>query len=120
MALPPASLGEASTQLVVLEFILPAQLTVQVYNWTDSPSIISRDRLLILDPHHRWTKKFANPGGPVYNFVQYAKEGSMRDQMAAFSTVMEDIDRPFQGTIIRIPLRNSEQAPRSDISKQEA
>jgi sacsin len=95
-------------------------LRVQVYNWTDSPSIISGDRLLILDPHHRWTKNFPNPGGPFYTFVQYAEGGAIRDQMAAFSTIMEEFDRPFNGTIVRIPLRTSDQATRSDIVQKEA
>lgn len=91
-----------------------------VYNWTDSPSIVSRDRLLILDPHHRWTKCFTNPGGPVYDFVTNANGGAMRDQMAAFSAIIEEFDRPFEGTIIRIPLRTPEQAKTSQICGREA
>lgn len=91
-----------------------------VYNWTDSPSIVSRERLLILDPHHRWTKRFENPGGPIYDFVKNDKGGAMRDQMAAFSSITEEFDQPFDGTIIRIPLRTPEQAQASQICSREA
>ncbi|KAF4626625.1 hypothetical protein G7Y89_g11535 [Cudoniella acicularis] len=62
-----------------------------VYNWTDSPSIVSRERLLILDPHQEWST-----GGPV--------------------AVVNHLDRSFAGTVIRIPLRTAYQAERSQIS----
>lgn len=76
---------------------------------------MSRDRLLILDPHHRWTECFPTPGGPVYDFVKNAKGGAMEDQMAAFSAITKEFDQPFDGTIIRIPLRTPEQAKTSQI-----
>jgi sacsin len=44
----------------------------------------------------------------------------MRDQMAAFSAITEEFDRAFEGTIIRIPLRTSEQAQKSQICSREA
>lgn len=91
-----------------------------VYNWTDSPSIVSRDSLLILDPHHWWTGHFKNPGGPVYDFVENAKGGDMGDQMAAFSPITKEFDQAFQGTIIRIPLRTPAQAKKSKICSREA
>lgn len=81
---------------------------------------MSRDRLLILDPHYRWTGDFPNPGGPYYDFVKEAKGGAMRDQMAAFSSITEEFDRPFQGTIIRVPLRTLAQAKKSQICDRAA
>ncbi len=93
-----------------------------VYNWTDSPSIVSQNHLLILDPHHWWTKPFENSGGAGgagYDFVKNAQSGLMRDQMAAFSTITKDFDRPFPGTIIRIPLRTPKQAKSSKICTRE-
>lgn len=44
----------------------------------------------------------------------------MRDQMAAFSAITEEFDRPFPGTIIRIPLRTPAQAKASQICGREA
>ncbi|KAK0103147.1 hypothetical protein ONS95_014947 [Cadophora gregata] len=82
-----------------------------VYNWTDSPSIISCERLLILDPHQEWSE-----GGPVYDFVRDASDLSIKNHMAAYSSVMEHLDQPLNGTIIRIPLRHIDQILKSDIS----
>jgi sacsin len=38
--------------------------------------------------------------------------------MAAYERVMGQFDRPLEGTIIRIPLRNPDQALKSDISSR--
>ncbi|KAH6680301.1 hypothetical protein B0J14DRAFT_578321 [Halenospora varia] len=84
-----------------------------VYNWTDSPSILSRDRLLILDPHQEWSD-----GGPVYNFVEDAEDPVMRNQMAAFRAIVENVTEPLDGTVIRIPFRSEKQARKSEISKR--
>jgi sacsin len=86
-----------------------------VYNWTDSPSIVSRDRLLILDPHLEWSES----GGPVYDFVANSGEVAIQNQMAAFQSVIEHLDRHLEGTVIRIPLRTEAQATKSEISDRE-
>ena len=85
----------------------------QVYNWTDSPSIVSRDSLLILDPHEEWSE-----GGPVYNLVTEAEDPAIKGQMAAFRAVIKHLHQQLDGTAIRIPLRNKAQADKSDISKR--
>ena len=82
-----------------------------MYNWTDSLSIVSRERLLILDPHLEWSD-----GGPVYDFVANSGEVAIQNQMAAFQTVLEHLDRHLEGTVIRIPLRTEAQATKSEIS----
>ncbi|TVY34994.1 Sacsin [Lachnellula subtilissima] len=86
-----------------------------VYNWTDSPSIVSRDRILILDPHHEWSEG-ERKGGPIYNFVQDHEDLAIKNTMAAYQRVMGQFDRPLEGTIIRIPLRNPAQVLKSKIS----
>ncbi|KFY88994.1 hypothetical protein V498_06566 [Pseudogymnoascus sp. VKM F-4517 (FW-2822)] len=85
-----------------------------VYNWTDSPSIVSGERLLILDLHRSWSK-----GGPFYNFVENFENVAIQNQMTAFRSVLENPRCPFKGTIIRIPLRNKVQATKSEISSHE-
>ena len=40
----------------------------------------------------------------------------MKNHMAAFQTVIQNLDQPLAGTVIRIPLRTEEQAKRSEIS----
>lgn len=86
-------------------------LILQVYNWTDSPSIVSRHCFLILDPHEEWSR-----GGDVYDFVKNSANVGIQNHMAAFQTVMENPKLPLDGTIIRIPLRTVEQAKKSKIS----
>jgi sacsin len=51
----------------------------------------------------------------MYDFVADAEGVEMKNQMSAFSAIIKKIDRPFQGTIIRIPLRTEAQAIRSEI-----
>lgn len=85
-----------------------------MYNWTDSPSIVSRERFLILDPHCEWSE-----GGPVYDFVDNYEKVQMKQQMAAFQTLMKRSDQRLDGTIIRIPLRTQAQAIKSEISNRE-
>ncbi|PVH73775.1 hypothetical protein DL98DRAFT_468851 [Cadophora sp. DSE1049] len=82
-----------------------------VYNWTDSPSIISREQLLILDPHSEWSD-----GGPVYDFVKDADDPAIKNQMITHSSIMKNLGQPLDGTIIRIPLRHAVQILKSDIS----
>jgi sacsin len=89
-------------------------LIVQVYNWTDSPSIVSGKQLLILDPHYEWSQ-----GGPVYDFVDNSGDIAIQNHMKAFQTVMTHVDRQLDGTIIRIPLRTQAQAIKSEISDRE-
>jgi sacsin len=87
---------------------------MQVYNWTDSPSIVSRNQLLILDPHYAWSL-----GGPVYDFVNSFDDIAIQNHMRAFRTVMEHLDQKLDGTIIRIPLRTQTQAVKSKIQTRE-
>ncbi len=94
--------------------MLMTLLILQVYNWTDSPAIVSLERFLILDPHEEWST-----GGPLYDFVDDSGDHAIQNHMAAFQSVMENPAQPFEGTIIRIPLRTQEQAINSDISNRE-
>ncbi|KAH8668095.1 hypothetical protein BGZ60DRAFT_451451 [Tricladium varicosporioides] len=87
-----------------------------VYNWTDSPSIVSREFLVIFDPHLEWSG--ANGGGPMYDFVKHASESSTQNHMAAFQAVIENTRQPLDGTVIRIPLRTEAQAAQSKITNR--
>jgi len=121
MVSPLANLEEDSTQSVaILQLSFIVAHHVQVYNWTDSPSIVSEDNLLILDPHHQWSASLPNcnsPGGPMWDFVANGEEVEMKNQMSAFSAIMKELDKPYNGTIIRIPLRTTSQAEVSEICK---
>lgn len=87
-----------------------------MYNWTDSPSIVSRNQLLLLDPHYAWSPP---PGGPVYDFVENSADVQIQNHMSAFQAVLKRFDQKFDGTVIRIPLRTRAQALKSEISNRE-
>ncbi|KAI9733902.1 MAG: hypothetical protein M1834_002557 [Cirrosporium novae-zelandiae] len=87
-----------------------------VYNWTDSPSIVSGNSFLILDPHHAWSGKHGEPGGPVYDFVADSDDPEMKAHLEAFSPINAKWDEGFNGTVIRLPLRTEDQAKTSQIS----
>lgn len=53
----------------------------------------------------------------MWDFVANAGEIEMKNQMSAFSAVMKELDKHYNGTIIRIPLRTSSQAQVSEICK---
>ncbi|TGO40070.1 hypothetical protein BHYA_0043g00420 [Botrytis hyacinthi] len=82
-----------------------------VYNWTDSPSIVSGHRVQILDPHHSWSN-----GGNGYNFVEHSEDPGLKAHMSVYQSLLENAKQPFPGTIIRLPLRTVEQAKESGIS----
>ncbi|CUS15650.1 unnamed protein product [Tuber aestivum] len=86
-----------------------------VYNWTDNPSILSGTSLLLLDPHKTWSSDIGFPGGPLYDFVANSGEPDMKNQLSAFGSILGCHDTPFEGTIIRLPLRSEAQAIRSEI-----
>ncbi len=90
----------------------------QVYNWTDCPSILSGSTLQFLDPHHSWSRIFDPPGGPDYDFPIFAEDEAMANQLECFSHVNTEWKYPFEGTIIRIPLRNASHARSSKISSK--
>lgn len=81
------------------------------------PSILSGESLLILDPHFTWSREVsaADPGGPVYDFVEAAKEPDMHGQLAAFGSILKNPEERFEGTIIRLPLRTKDHAAKSKI-----
>lgn len=86
-----------------------------MYNYTDSPTIVSRDRLLFLDPHERWPAEYGK--SPMFDFVADGSDRDVQGQMAAFSALMPDTTQALKGTIIRVPLRTKEQAVGNQISE---
>lgn len=52
----------------------------------------------------------------MYDFVAYAQRPEMKNQMMAFEAVAKRVDKPLDGTVIRIPLRTLDQSTVSEIS----
>jgi sacsin len=76
---------------------------------------VSRERLLILDPHYEWSES----AGPWFDFVESSEDLAIQNHMSAFKAIMEHLGRPLDGTVIRIPLRNQARASISEISNRE-
>ncbi len=90
-----------------------------VYNWTDCPSVLSGESLLLLDPHHGWSADLGPPGGPIYDIVSDSATDEMRNQLEPFRRVLgEDFRGPLDGTVVRIPLRTPAQAEKSQICRK--
>ncbi|CAG8697672.1 13615_t:CDS:10 [Rhizophagus irregularis] len=86
-----------------------------IYHITDSPTFITGDKYVILDPH-----KWYYNGGKSFNFVEKNLAESYRDQFDPFiipcnESSTSPFKKPFKGTIFRYPLRDNDQ---SDISKK--
>jgi hypothetical protein len=81
-----------------------------IYHITDSPSFITGDKYVILDPHE-W---FYN-GGVKFDFVKEKLIKEYPDQFAPFVPFGVQCNKRFGGTIFRYPLRDS---PDSNISKK--
>jgi sacsin len=94
---------------------------VQVYHWTDGPSIYSEDRLLIQDPHTYWN----NEGGSYYLTTEDPNDpddsgcSHAKSQLEAFQSFLFDSSLPYGGTIIRIPLRTESQAKKTKIGRKD-
>ncbi|GES91903.1 histidine kinase-like ATPase [Rhizophagus clarus] len=78
-----------------------------IYHITDSPSFITGDKYVILDPHEWYFR-----GGIQFDLVGGRLAEHYPDQFAPFRI---PCDKKFEGTIFRYPLRNSSE---SEISKK--
>jgi hypothetical protein len=76
---------------------------------TDTPHILSGSSLAIFDPHET---RLAG-GGIKVDFT--SQWGSCQDHLKAFESLVEKSRQPFNGTVIRLPLRTTEMARESRI-----
>lgn len=89
-----------------------------VYNVTDYPSFVSRDRIIVFDPH---TSVLENPGRgwfihPNCSVSDKNERGQFYpDFMQVYQTGLPPGVNDFNNTVFRLPLRTSAHASRSDI-----
>ncbi|KAL5004239.1 hypothetical protein ScPMuIL_017695 [Solemya velum] len=99
-----------------------------VYNLTDVPSIVSRNNLVIFDPHMKYLGKLImgkQPGLKIdlRTMKNKAMLKKMRNQFGPYGgvfgcDVMTSDKSNFSGTLFRYPLRTENQAVTSKISKK--
>src|SRR5581483_8657386 len=81
-----------------------------IYHITDSPSFITGDKYVILDPHEWYFN-----GGVQFDFVDEKLAEEYPDQFAPFRIPG---DKTYEGTIFRYPLRTDEDSTDSEISNK--
>ncbi|CAF1577973.1 unnamed protein product, partial [Didymodactylos carnosus] len=93
-----------------------------VYNVTNVPSLISQQTLIMLDPHCKHLEKYGN-GGIRLDFtpLQQTMIRGCKHQFEPYSgifncNVSKLVEKPFNGTLFRLPLRTTEQAEESLLS----
>ncbi|PKA59238.1 E3 ubiquitin-protein ligase MUL1 [Apostasia shenzhenica] len=90
-----------------------------VYHFTDIPSFVSGENIVIFDPHasHLPGISPTHPGLRI-KFVGRKILEQFPDQFTPFLQFGCDLQQPFPGTLFRFPLRNEAAAGRSQIKKE--
>ena len=93
-----------------------------VYHWTDLPSFVSTNYLVMLDPQARFLPNVnpSNPGKLVDFLTNKSVITSFRDQFLPYEGYGGNLDwsKPFPGTLFRLPLRTASQAETSLLSRR--
>ena len=96
-----------------------------VYNMTDVPSLVSRDRLVTFDPHLYFLKGVTELPGISINFVEELidMKECYKGQLAPFENIfgcnmLSNMDpEGYRGTLFRFPFRSKAMSDNSLISK---
>eukprot|EP00118_Oscarella_pearsei_P024382 m.305435 g.305435 ORF g.305435 m.305435 type:complete len:3250 (+) comp40861_c0_seq2:3832-13581(+) len=95
-----------------------------VYHLTDVPSFVSRDYVVIFDPHrHHLGNHIRDPSKPgmKINFRTHPIAERFKDQFQPYEGIFGcnmTGRQSFDGTLFRFPLRTREQAKRSEIKNE--
>ena len=93
-----------------------------VYHWTDLPSFVSTNYLVMLDPQARFLPNVnpSNPGKLVDFLSNKSVISSFRDQFLPYEGYGGNLDwsKPFPVTLFRLPLRTASQAETSLLSRR--
>jgi sacsin len=85
-----------------------------VYHYTDLPSIVSGEYVVIFDPHGKYLP--GNSNGKRFNFVQRRILDQFPDQFSPYCGIFGcDMKTKFEGTLFRFPLRTEFLATVSEI-----
>ncbi|KAJ3689238.1 hypothetical protein LUZ61_018402 [Rhynchospora tenuis] len=90
-----------------------------VYHLTDLPSFVSGKYVVLFDPQVAYLPNVSatNPGKRI-DYVSSSALKIYHDQFAPYRAFGCDMENTFSGTLFRFPLRNSEQASVSRLSRQ--
>ncbi|XP_077231071.1 zinc finger, C3HC4 type (RING finger) family protein [Tasmannia lanceolata] len=90
-----------------------------VYHLTDLPSFVSGKYVVLFDPQGVYLPNVsaANPGKRV-EYVSSSAISLYKDQFFPYCAFGCDMKKSFRGTLFRFPLRNTDQAAVSKLSRQ--
>ncbi|GJW33592.1 sacsin isoform X1 [Tanacetum coccineum] len=90
-----------------------------VYHLTDLPSFVSDKYVVLFDPQGDYLPNVStsNPGKRI-EYVTSSAISKYRDQLSPYRAFGCNMETSFPGTIFRFPLRNTQQAASSKLSKQ--
>mmetsp|Transcript_18718 Transcript_18718/g.38290 ORF Transcript_18718/g.38290 Transcript_18718/m.38290 type:complete len:3824 (+) Transcript_18718:165-11636(+) len=89
-----------------------------VFHWTDVPSFVSGDYLVMFDPHERYVPGATSTSrGIKIKFKGSDLLDQFPDQFEPYMKFGCDMKNRFKGTLFRFPLRTSVTAADSEISK---
>uniref|UniRef100_A0A9I9DSX1 RING-type domain-containing protein n=1 Tax=Cucumis melo TaxID=3656 RepID=A0A9I9DSX1_CUCME len=90
-----------------------------VYHLTELPSFVSGKYVVMFDPQGIYLPKVSasNPGKRI-DFIRSSAISQYRDQFLPYCAFDCNMESSFAGTLFRFPLRNTDQAARSKISRQ--
>eukprot|EP01064_Diplonema_japonicum_P029206 TRINITY_DN4657_c1_g1_i1.p1 TRINITY_DN4657_c1_g1~~TRINITY_DN4657_c1_g1_i1.p1 ORF type:complete len:4321 (+),score=807.67 TRINITY_DN4657_c1_g1_i1:90-12965(+) len=92
-----------------------------VYQFTDVPSFVSGEYLVLLDPHRKYLTQFTKANAPGFRVKIPSKTvtGSIfEDQFKPYAFkghLSCGLDKPYDGTLFRFPLRTGDTAAASSI-----
>lgn len=90
-----------------------------MYHLSDLPSFVSTRYIVFFDPHCKFLPRAnaSNPGKRI-DFVASRALETSKDQFTPYRAFGCDMERPFEGTLFRLPLRTPQQAQHSKLSRQ--
>ena len=89
-----------------------------VFHWTDVPSLVSGDYLVMFDPHSKYVPGATDTSrGIKIRFSGTELVSQFPDQMIPYCRFGNDMKNTFKGTLFRFPFRDESTAAESEISK---
>lgn len=91
-----------------------------VFHWTDVPSLVSGDYLVMFDPHSKYVPGATDVArGIKIRFSNSELGSNFPDQVAPYFYCGCDMKNTYNGTLFRFPFRNTATAAESEISKKQ-
>ena len=107
------------SSVLINERVISISFTL-VFHWTDVPSLVSGDYLVMFDPHAKYVPGATDTArGIKIRFSNTELVNNFPHQMTPYLKFGCDMKNRFNGTLFRFPFRNATTAAESEISKKQ-